>query len=77
MILTLNIDTSSNQAQAFIDFIKTLDFIKIDSDNINDVFSLTDEQKKILDQRKLRHQKKESKSFTWEEIESELRNSPK
>ena len=74
MILTLNIDINNNKAKAFLDFIKTLDFIKIKEDNTDD-FTLTQEHINILDERKQKHLKKESKSFNWDEIKSELINS--
>lgn len=47
MALTFSIDTSNEKAKAFIDFIKTLDFIKIHDDE--DVFSLSNEQKAAID----------------------------
>jgi hypothetical protein len=68
MILTLNIDINNNKAKAF------LDFIKIKEDNTDD-FTLTQEHINILDERKQKHLKKESKSFNWDEIKSELINS--
>ena len=74
MILTLNIDINNNKAKAFLDFIKTLDFIKIKEDNTDD-FTLTQEHIDILDERKLKHLKKESESFNWDEIKNELINS--
>jgi hypothetical protein len=77
MQLTINIDTSSIKAQAFIDFIKTLDYIKITENVYEESFVLTDGQKSILDERKQRHLKKESKSYIWGDVMYELRNSPK
>lgn len=38
-----------------------------------DEFTLTEEQYKILDQRRERHLKGESKSFTWEEVKQNAR----
>ena len=72
MLLTISIDTSNYKAQAFIDFIKTLDFIKID-ENDEEAFDLSAGQKSILDDRKQKHLKQESKSYHWEDIKSELR----
>jgi hypothetical protein len=71
MQLTIDIDTSDEKAQAFINFIKTLDFIKIDELN-NIPFNLTKAQKNILDKRKKRHLDNESKSFNWMDIKTEL-----
>ncbi|MEA3495099.1 MAG: addiction module protein [Bacteroidota bacterium] len=77
MQFTINIDTSNNKAQAFIDFIKTLDFIKIgEKDSINS-FTLSDEQKNILDERENKHLNNESQSFSWNEVKDSLRNSSK
>jgi hypothetical protein len=77
MIITLNIDTSSSQAKAFIEFIKTLDFIKIDDKDSDENFALSVKQKKILDQRKQKHLTHESKSFQWEDIKKELSKTSK
>ncbi|WP_438426248.1 addiction module protein [Aquimarina macrocephali] len=38
-----------------------------------DEFTLTEEQYKILDERRERHLKGESKSFTWEEVKQNAR----
>lgn len=38
-------------------------------------FGLTDEHKKILDQRMARHRSGESKSYTWEEVKANARSS--
>ena len=75
MLLTLNVEINNNKAQAFIDFIKTLDFIKIKEKKDSKDFILTQEHISILDERKQKHLKNESKSFSWNEIKSELINS--
>ncbi len=72
MLLTLDIDTKSNKAKAFVDFIKTLDFIKFYEDNDIEDFTLSDEQIKILDERKQKHIKGISKSYSWNELKDEL-----
>ena len=71
MQLTLNIDITSNKAQAFIDFIRTLDFIKI-SDKTN-TQTLSEEQIKIISKRRAKHIAGESKSYKWNDIKSELK----
>ena len=73
--LTLDIDTNNNKAQAFVDFIKTLDFIKIKEEPRE--YSLSEEQIQILEERKQKHLNKESKSNKWPEIKDELINSVK
>ena len=75
MLITIEIDTSSNKAQAFIDFIKTIDFIKIKDRESPEEYALTKKQINILEERKQRHINKESKSYSWDEITEELRNS--
>jgi len=75
--LTLDIDTNSNKAQAFLNFIKTLDFIIIKDKNETESFSLSDVQIQMLKERKQKYIKKESKSFKWPEIRDELINSVK
>jgi hypothetical protein len=46
MSLTISIDTSSSKAKAFVAFIKTLDFIKINDDKA--IYPLSDEQKEAI-----------------------------
>lgn len=46
MSLTISIDTTSSKAKAFIAFVRTLDFIKVNDDN--DISPLSDEQKKAI-----------------------------
>jgi len=77
MLITLDIDANSKKAKAFIDFIKTLDFIKIKEKATPDEYVLTQEQINLLEERKQRHIKKESKSYTWDEIKNELSDSSK
>lgn len=47
MSLTISIDTSSSKAKAFIAFVKTLDFVKINDDK--DICDFSDEQKEAID----------------------------
>jgi len=71
MILTLNIDTESSKGKAFLEFIKTLDFVTVET---ADEFVLTDEQTQILNERKENHINKISKSYTWEEVQEKIKN---
>lgn len=75
MLLTLDIDLSNKKAQAFIDFVQTIDFIKIKDEKDADVYALSEEQINVLEERKQRHISKKSKSYSWEEIQEELRAS--
>ena len=47
---TFHIDDSNKNAQAFIDFMKTLDFVHFDDDSVS--FELSDAQKEELDKRR-------------------------
>ena len=75
MLLTLDIDLSNKKAQAFIDFIQTIDFIKIKDEKDADVYALSEKQINVLEERKQRHISKKSKSYSWKEIQEELRAS--
>ncbi len=75
MLLTLDIDLSNKKAQAFIDFVQTIDFIKIKEKEHPEAYTLTEKQLNVLEERKQRHISKKSKSFSWEEIQEELRSS--
>jgi len=77
MLITIEIDASSNKAQAFIDFIKTMDFIKIKDKESPEEYALTKKQISMLEERKQRHINKTSKSYSWDEIKEELKSSSK
>ena len=77
MQLTLDIDSNSKNTKAFVDFLKTLDFIKIKDKKETMDYSLSEEQIKLLKERKRKHLNKESKSFSWPEIKDGLINSMK
>ncbi len=78
MKVTLDIDVSNSKALALLNYIKTLDFIKIDesdSSAYNEI--LSDDQIQVLEQRKEYHAKCKSKMHNWDDIKEELRNSKK
>ncbi|MCF6171007.1 MAG: hypothetical protein L3J66_08545 [Bacteroidales bacterium] len=75
MLITLDIDLSNKNAQAFIKFVETIDFIQVKEKEHLEEYVLTKNQKNVLEERKQRHISKKSKSFTWEEIQEELRAS--
>ena len=77
MLITLEIDTNSKKAQAFIDFIKTIDFIEIKEQENPKDYALNEKQINILEERKQKHVDKKSESYSWEEIKEELRDSSK
>lgn len=47
---TFHIDDSNKNAQIFIDFMKTLDFVQFDDDSVS--LELSDSQKEELDKRR-------------------------
>ena len=70
MILTIDIDITNNKALALLNYIRTLDFINIKEQD----YSLTDQQKTILKERKQKHLNGKSKSYAWEDIKEEINN---
>lgn len=70
MKITLNIKDA--KAASFLNFIKTLDFVSIESSDVTEDIELTDEVKALLDERRANHVNGESKSFTWEEVKKEI-----
>ena len=74
MILTLDLDINNYKVQTFLDFIKTLDFIKIKEDEKFEDFILKDGHIKILDERKHNYVTEKSKTYSWTEVKDEIRN---
>ena len=75
MKLTIDIDITNNKALALLNYIKTLDFIKIQEKEDTQEYSLSDEQIQIVEDRKQKHISNKSKSYKWDEIKEELRSS--
>ena len=70
MKLTLNIqDNSLAKILPLIEYLKSLDFVKVDEES-EELFFLTDEQKSIIDQR---IQTKPEDYLTWEDVKKNLR----
>jgi len=69
MTYRINIDDSSDKAKAFIAYLKTLDFVSFEEQDIQ----LSDEQWNILEQRKKEHQAGKLSFRPWEEVKKELR----
>ncbi len=72
MKITIDIDPNNIKALALLEYIRTLDFIKIQEKEPSKDYSLSDEQISILEERKDNHLKSSSKSYDWEELKSEL-----
>ncbi len=72
MEFTVDIDITNNKALAFINYIRTLDFISIKEKEKLAEYSLTNQQIQILEDRKKKHKNNESKSYSWDEIKEEL-----
>lgn len=73
MKVILDIDVSNGKALALLNYIRTLDFIKIqEKDSDTDEYSLSDDQIQVLEQRKEYHTKNKSKSHNWEDIKEEM-----
>ena len=75
MLLTIDLDIENSKAKAFIDFLRTLDYIKIREHNDLQDFVLSEKHKEILDERKQSHISGKSKSFNWSDLQNELRSS--
>jgi hypothetical protein len=74
MAITFHIDDISNpKAKAFLEYIKTLDFITIDSAESQYV-NLSDEHLQILNERRIDRLKGDSKTHSWEEVKDFVRN---
>lgn len=69
-IHTFHVDDSSDKAQALLQFLRTLEFVKED----NGDFVLTDEHLAILEERRANHLSGKSKSYTLDEVLDSLGN---
>ncbi len=69
--ITLNIE--DDKVKVFIDFIKTINYISLESISKIPEFTLTEEHLQILNERRAKHRSGESKSHTWEEVKANAR----
>ncbi len=67
---TFHVDDSSDKAQALLQFLRTLEFVKEDKSD----FVLTDEHLAILEERRVNHLSGKSKSYTLDEVLDSLGN---
>jgi hypothetical protein len=64
MIHTLHIDDSNPKAKIFLEFIKTLDFINVQSEG----FTLTEEHLQIVNQRRENRIAGNTTTHSWEDV---------
>ena len=67
-MITVHIDDSTSKGKALLEYILTLDFVEVDTDE----FVLTEEHIKILDERRKKHLSGESKSYSWDDVKDSL-----
>lgn len=74
MVYTFHIDDISNpKAKAFLEYIKTLEFVIIDRAESPE-FTLTEEHLQILNQRRADRLEGNSKTSSWEEVQEFARS---
>jgi hypothetical protein len=74
MAITFQINDLTNpKAKAFLDYIKTLDFITVDATEIQ-TYVLTDEHLQILEERRDNRLSGKSTSSSWDEVKDFARN---
>jgi len=67
-MITIQIDDSTSKGKALLEYLLTLDFVKVEKDE----FVLTEEHLKILDERRKNHISGKSKSYSWDEVKNSL-----
>ncbi len=66
MIYTLKIDDSNSKAKALLEFLQTLEFVKIDDDTVSTW------QKDQLDKALMDHKNESTNYIPWEEAKKDL-----
>ncbi len=69
--MKITLDIKDAKAASFLNFIKSLDFVSVESADTEDI-ELTDEIKILLDQRRANHLNGSSKSLSWEEVKNDI-----
>jgi hypothetical protein len=67
-MITVRIDDSTKKGKALLDYIKTLDFVEVEKDE----YQLSDDQLKIIEERREKYLSGESNSETWEIVKKKL-----
>ncbi len=77
--MRITLDIQDGKALAFLNFIQSLDFVTINSEeSANEKeFLLSDEQLKLLEERRNDRMQGKSQTYSWDEVVSSLNNSDK
>lgn len=74
--MRLTLDIQDNNAIAFLNYIKSLDYVTIKSEEYDSVksYELTEEQLNSVEERRVERLNGVSKTHSWESIKEELNN---
>ena len=74
--MRLTLDIQDNNAIAFLNYIKSLDYVTIKSEEYDSIkpYELTEEQLNRVEERRVERLNGVSKTHTWESIKEELKN---
>lgn len=71
MTHTFHIDTTSAEAKALVDYLRTLDFIQEENTSS---YKLTEKQIQIVEERREKYISGKDKGSTWEEVTERIKN---
>ncbi len=74
--MRITLDIQDGKALAFLNFIQSLDFVTINSDESKseNEFVLSEEQLSILEERRNNRREGKSQTYSWDEVVSSLNN---
>jgi hypothetical protein len=77
--MRITLDIQDEKALAFLNFIQSLDFVTINSEESakEKEFVLSDEQLNLLEERRNDRMQGKSQTYSWDEVVSSLNNSDK
>jgi len=77
--MRITLDIQDGKALAFLNFIQSLDFVTIKSEESakEKEFVLSDEQLNLLEERRNDRMQGKSQTYSWDEVVSSLNNSDK
>jgi hypothetical protein len=77
--MRITLDIQDAKALAFLNFIQSLDFVTINSEESakEKEFVLSDEQLNLLEERRNDRMQGKSQTYSWDEVVSSLNNSDK
>jgi len=67
-MITVRIDDSTKKGKALLNYIMTLDFVEVE----NDDYQLSDDQLRIIEERRGKYLSGESNHQSWEEVKKNL-----